>query len=142
MAVILMLTAAAKVKSAFGTSKLLLLKDPILVVSDGRLLVASAAVEFLVVVYLLFGKRSELKALLVMWLATIFLTYRTWLHYLSPSKPCKCLGSITDWLRLSTATANKLLLVVTLIMLCGGGAILIYRMLSRNGHLSSRPTAP
>ena len=64
-AVILILTASAKLVSATGTARALALPDPLLTLTNREVLVLAGSIELLLAGYLFFSRKSWLKAPLV-----------------------------------------------------------------------------
>ncbi len=124
-AVILFLTAAAKLVSATGKARALALPDPLLTLTNREVLVLVGGIELLLAGYLLFGRRSWLKAPLVAWLATNFLIYRLGLVWMGIHAPCGCLGTITDALAIPPATVDLLMKIVLAYLLAAGYGLLL-----------------
>lgn len=120
IAVILSLTASAKLLSAFGDTKILDLPDPLWGLSNRRLLFAAAVVEFASVLCFFGRVRVEWKYLLSAWLGANFILYRLAIMILTPGKLCPCLGSASERLHLSEATTNYLLSAFSLYMFFAG----------------------
>ena len=122
--VILIVTASAKLVSATGKARALALPDPLLMLTHREVLVLAGSIELLLAGYLLFGRRSWLKAPLVAWLATNFLIYRLGLMWMGVHKPCSCLGTITDALSIAPATIDLLMKIVLAYLLASGYGLL------------------
>ena len=97
VAVILLLTAAAKAVSVFGTQSILEKADPIFWVLKNRELLALVATLEAVVAVLLLSKASlSIKRGSLIWLCINFLLYRMGLWITDAPIACKCLGDLTD----------------------------------------------
>ncbi len=124
-AVILIVTASAKLVSATGKARALALPDPMLMLTHREVLVLAGSIELLLAGYLLFGRRSWLKAPLVAWLATNFLIYRLGLWWMGVHKPCGCLGTITDALSIPPTTVDLLMKIVLAYLLAASYGLLL-----------------
>ena len=125
VALLLLSTAAAKLISAGGHAAILDFPDPLLVLRNRQLLVLVALVEIIIAAALLSRLSVQTRYLLVAWLSSNFILYRLGLHVLSPGKPCPCLGTITERLRLSPDQVNGVLWGVALYLLAGSIIVLI-----------------
>jgi hypothetical protein len=92
---ILGLTGLAKVWSAFGDMKLLMLPDPITGLSFKYMMLLAAGAELPIAAICLFTKAHRFGTTLVAWISTNFLVYRLGLWWMGWKKPCGCLGNIT-----------------------------------------------
>jgi hypothetical protein len=133
-AVILLLTAAAKAASAFGTQSILEKADPIFwVLKNRELLVLVATLEG-VVAFLLLSKASlSVKRASLIWLCTNFLLYRMGLWITGAPAACKCMGDLAGRIGLSDSQASWIMLGALGYML-GGNLFFLWR--SRSGQLS------
>jgi len=133
-AVILLLTAAAKAASAFGTQSILEKADPIFwVLKNRELLVLVATLEG-VVAFLLLSKASlSVKRASLIWLCTNFLLYRMGLWITGAPAACKCMGDLAGRIGLSDSQASWIMLGALGYML-GGSLFFLWR--SRSGQLS------
>lgn len=102
---ILGLTGLAKLWSAFGDVKLLMVPDPITGLSFRNMMLLAAAAE-LPIAAACFFKPPRLATTWVAWLATNFLIYRLDLWWMGWKKPCGCLGNLTDTLGITPHTAD------------------------------------
>src|SRR5258708_38572506 len=87
----LLITAAAKLNSAFGAATILQLGDPILYISVKNVLWIVGMIELAIALTCFFSNRVVLQASLIAWLATSFLAYRFGLFWIDYQKPCPCL---------------------------------------------------
>ncbi|MCW5555320.1 MAG: hypothetical protein KIS67_24560 [Verrucomicrobiae bacterium] len=122
-----MLTGAAKLWSALGTSKFLAAVDPILGIKFGQLLLAVGLAEIAVALVCCLSKRQTLALGLVAWLATNFLVYRVGLWWMDWKRPCGCLGNLTDALHLSPQAAENIMKVLLAYLLIGSYGLVIWR---------------
>lgn len=106
--IVFSLTAAAKILMAVGDAEILKMPDPLFTdLSNRTLLVLAAVMELSVVVYICRSNVSYLRRIgAIVWIATVFLSYRFGLIYTGNRGGCKCLGNIGDSLRLSPAALD------------------------------------
>jgi len=136
-AVILLLTAAAKFASAFGTQSILEKADPIFWVLKNRELLAVVATLEAVVAVLLLSKASlSIQRGSLIWLCINFLLYRMGLWITDAPVACKCLGDLADRVGLSDSQASWVMLGALGYML-GGSLFFFWR--SRSVQLLQEP---
>lgn len=123
---ILLVTATAKVASAFGSAWILESFDPILRVPFRELFWIAAIVEVAVGVVCFCGNRIALQAVLVAWLATNFLVYRLGLIWIGYQKPCPCLGNLTGAIHVSPLIADEVMKLVLTYLLIGSYSTLVW----------------
>lgn len=126
-AVILLLTAAAKAVSAFGTQSILEKADPIFWVLKNRELLVLVATLEAVVAFLLLSKASQsVKRGSLIWLCTNFLLYRMGLWITGAPAACKCMGDLAGRIGLSDSQASWIMLGALGYML-GGSLFFFWR---------------
>jgi len=126
------ITGIAKIFSSFGSAKVLLELDPIVGVQFRHLMFAVGAVEIGASVFCIASRRIRVAALLVAWLSCLFLIYRLGVWWVGWQVPCHCLGTLTDSVHLSAATADNLMKIVLAYLLVGSMVCLVYsRRLAR-----------
>lgn len=135
---LLLVTAAAKLVSASGNAPLLDYPDPLFGLPNRHLMLWVGWVELAVAAALVAPMDRRRQHLLVAWLSTTFLTYRTGLLLLHPDKPCACLGTLTEKLHFSQATISILLWSAVLYLLSGSLAYLLSQV-RRPSHRLDRP---
>jgi|ERR1017187_709782 hypothetical protein len=123
--VILFITGAAKVWSAFGTVRILNYPDPIFDVSFGHLMFIVGIIELIISGLCLSNKFSRYATILVAFISTDFLVYRIGLWLADWSRPCRCLGDLTDALHISPQIASIALKVALVYLLIGSYFTLI-----------------
>ena len=141
VAVILAVTALAKLYSLTGTAAMLFDRDPVFGLQFKHLMLASAFVEILVVWCCL--SRSVWDGLvLIAWLTSVITTYRAALWFLGWQKPCSCLGNLTDALHISPQLADNVMRGLLAFMLIGSVSLLIlhYRQGRAGGPTPNQPT--
>ena len=109
---LLLLTAAAKIGSSFGRAPILDLPDPILAFPFRYVFVIVGCIEIVVAGLCLFGRPAVLRVGSVLALASCFVIYRLGLMCIGYHRPCRCLGTLTDMLKISDETADLSMKVV------------------------------
>jgi glucan phosphoethanolaminetransferase (alkaline phosphatase superfamily) len=123
-AFVLLVTAIAKLWSVFQGSRLLDDTDPLIQVPFTVLLLIAAALELCVMAICLF--RPTVNGLVaVVWLCSLFLSYRIGLWWVGWQKPCSCLGNLTDALHISPQLADNIMKGLLAFMLLGSISLLI-----------------
>jgi hypothetical protein len=125
VAAILLLTAAAKLTTSVGSSRALLLPDPILVLPFHHVFWIAGVLELLVALVCILAKEARVKACAVAWLATCLVIYRVGLLWIGYRMPCSCLGNLTDSLHVSPRGADMIMKVVLAYLLAGSYAALL-----------------
>jgi hypothetical protein len=118
-AVILIITGAAKVWSAFGHTKLLFVADPIFGLKFGQLILAVGLIEILIALACIINWRSALSIGLVAWMSTCFEVYRIGLWWVGWKKPCSCLGNLMDALHIPPLIADMAMKIILVYLLFG-----------------------
>lgn len=124
--VILAMTGLAKIISAFGTAKLLSLKDPILEVSFRQIMVLAGVFELAISGICFFSNRINLQIRLTAWFATILVVYRMGLWFTNWQHPCPCLGNLTDALHISPGVADGFMKAMLGYLLIGSYATIFW----------------
>lgn len=94
-----------------GSTTLIAVTDPISGIAFRWLLVGVSLLELIIAGFCFFNKDKWLSTLLVAWLATKFLVYRSGLWWIGWKRPCSCMGSLTSALRISEQTADNIMKV-------------------------------
>ncbi len=125
-AVVLCLTAAAKLVAVSQEQQILAAPDPLFSFWTVREVLVVAAVVELTVGLVLVSRRAGIpfKLQSVLWLALVFLAYHTALSALGFHGYCSCLGKWTDWMHLSQDQANTAVRAV-LFWFLGGSSVLL-----------------
>lgn len=144
IAVLLLVTAVAKLFSATGSSKILEMSDPIFLVSYGHLMYGVAIMEMLVAAYSYLGRSDLLRALVILWMSTNFMLYRFGMQMLN-IRLCPCVGTLGDRIGLTTSQTQGILTALVVYMIIGSATI-IYRICAeqereRLGRIAQSPTA-
>ena len=95
----LALTAGAKLFSATGDVPILSVADPILRLSNRKVLIGVGLLELALASYVVLGRSVPIKHVSIVWLSVNFIAYRIALIWLAPGRPCSCLGNIGDRLQ-------------------------------------------
>ena len=119
------LTGMAKIISAFGHAKILLLVDPIFSLQFKSLLPLVGVLELVVAVICFVSRSILFRAWLVGWMSVGFLAYRTGLAIIHYPRPCSCLGSMASALGMSADTASNVMKVVLAYLLAGSFLVLL-----------------
>ncbi|MCX8089394.1 MAG: hypothetical protein N3I86_00435 [Verrucomicrobiae bacterium] len=132
--VLLALTALAKLYSAAGEARILAVRDPVLLLLSNRgVLMAVGLLELATAGYLIFGRNTRNKHVLIIWLSLNFIVYRVGLWWVAPGKPCPCLGTLTERLPLAPDTVDLLLKLVIVYLLGGSLFFLLLEWLRGPG---------
>ena len=121
--VLLLLTAAAKLYSSTGSTRILAAQDQLLHVNTRLLMIGVAVLEIEVALYLLMGSNVLLRAVTLFGLSSNFMVYRlgnAWLGI----KYCPCLGTVGQRLPLTQAHLNLVLTGLVLYWFVGSSYIL------------------
>lgn len=117
--VIFLITGCAKIWSSFGHAGLLYTNDPIIGIEYRYLLFLTALAELAIAFVCFFSKKSLFPSVLSGWFATTVLLYRIGLSLVGWTKPCSCLGNLTDALHISPILVDNLMKYVIAYLLCG-----------------------
>ncbi len=117
-AILLLLTAAAKLYSAAGTARVLTATDPLFHLPNRELMLIVGMIEAAIAVYLLAGRSRVAQTFLIFWLSTNFILYRFGLHFIH-HKVCPCLGTLTAKLPLQPETVDAMLRLLVLYWFVG-----------------------
>ncbi len=123
VALLLAATASAKVISAFGSSVILELNDPVIGIPNQYLLQGAAAIELVLICLIVFARQNTTKLLAIAWLATALCVYRLGLSFAGGAR-CPCLGTIGDNLHISESTLDGVMIYVLVYMFLGSVVLL------------------
>src|SRR5208283_189138 len=138
---LLLATAAAKMVSSLGHSRILLQRDPVSTLLFRDLFQVVSVVEIVIAFVCLFSRRIWLSAGLLAWLATSFLSYRLVLLWAGYRKPCPCLGNLTDVLHIPPQTADTAMKIILVYLLLGGYATLFWLWRKNRKSFVAGPTS-
>ena len=119
-AVLLVLTATAKLYSVSGTAHILEFPDPLLGLPNRYVLMIVAGVELAVIAGVISRLPGQIKHLMVGWLGCNFLVYRVALVVLKPGTYCKCLGTLGERMHLDDRLVSHVLTGIALYLALGG----------------------
>lgn len=126
-AAILIVTALLKIISLQTGIRFFLLKDPVFpFITNGQMMALSAMLELCVAIILIRKADRVFQFTALLGLSSIFLFYRLGLAWISPNEPCKCYGRATDWLHISTQTADTAMKIILAYLLLGSYATLFW----------------
>ena len=112
-------TAIAKFLSANGSARILQSDDPIFSLSFHDIFLIAGVVELVVGSICLFSRNTKLCLGLIAWLATNFTFYHMGLLLVDYTRPCHCLGNLTDALHLSPYVADVVTKAILAYLLVG-----------------------
>src|SRR6478609_1737632 len=92
VAILLLLTAVAKLFSAFGSARILTARDPMFLLKYWQIMILVGLLELAVAIYLFRGRDSILKLFAILWLGSNFIFYRM-ANDLMGITVCPCLGT-------------------------------------------------
>ncbi len=124
--VVLAATGAAKFLSGAGTAPILSLPDPIFGIPFRWLFWIVGGIELTIASVCLLTSRSLLSAELTAWLATAFAVYRLGLLFVAYRKPCPCLGTLVQAIRLPPRAADLAVKAAFAYLLIGSYATLLW----------------
>jgi hypothetical protein len=117
--ILLLLAAAAKIFSSYGTSKILNSADPLFHVSYRFIFRAVALLEVGVAGICFCAKNINWRVGSIAFMATDFALYRLGLYWMGFRGGCSCLGNLTDALHIPPALADRGMEVVLGYLLAG-----------------------
>jgi hypothetical protein len=126
VALLLIITAAAKLVASGSQERILELPDPIFLISLRYMLWIGSGMELVVALVCLSAKQTWMQSTAIAWLATNLLLYRISLWLVGYHQPCLCLGRLTDGIRMSPATTDTIIKVVLAYLLVGSYATLFW----------------
>jgi hypothetical protein len=122
-ALLLFLTAAAKLYSVTGHAKILAVSDDFLHVNNRLLMTVMGVIEAAIAAYLLWGGALLMRARALFWLSGNFIIYRLETYTLG-IKYCPCLGTLGQKLPLSQPHLEMVLTALVLYWFLGSSYIL------------------
>ena len=126
-AVVLIITALLKIVSLQTGVRFFLLKDSVFpFITNGQIMASSAILELCVAIILIRKLDRVFQFTALLGLASIFLFYRLGLAWIAPNEPCPCYGRATDWLHISTQTADTAMKIILAYLLIGSYATLFW----------------
>src|ERR1017187_1405995 len=117
--VVLALTGCAKIVSFFGSERILYLDDPIFGIPFRYLLLLVGILEMLIAGVCFLTSKIKLSSLLVAFLATNFVIYRSALWLMGWHRPCNCMGNLADALHIPPQIADTAIKIILAYLLIG-----------------------
>jgi hypothetical protein len=117
---LLLITALAKLVSAFGSAHIWSMPEPLLGLSFRTTFLIVGAAELFVSMLCFVNRNVRLQLVCITWLAVNFTLYRIGLAWIGYNKPCSCMGSLTGALRLAPETGDLIMQFVLGYLLIGG----------------------
>jgi hypothetical protein len=124
VAIILFITAAAKLLAAISSAHILARLDPMLFLSNREVFRLAAAIELSVSAYLLMGRNHTMKLALIAGLSAIYLIYRVGLQLVGAPNLFSCLGNLTEVISISPRILDRLTVAMLGWMLIGSYTLL------------------
>ena len=125
-AVLLFVTAVAKIISGFGSSRILERNDPLFQLSYRNLFLIAGILELGVAGYCILGRHIVMRIGVVAWISTVIFVYRIGVMWVGYQKSCPCLGTLTGALRISPQTADTAMQITLAYLLLGSYATLLW----------------
>jgi len=122
---ILVLTALSKLYTVMGNVRMLDLYDPVLLLSNRRLLTGVAVIELFCAMLIVRTRHPWFAGLILLWLGANFLMYRVAVSLGGAITPCPCLGSVGGRLGLSQSATDVLMHSILVYFLAGGLYLLV-----------------
>lgn len=141
-AVLLFITGAAKILSAFSGAVALDQPDALLILPHRYIFLLLGGLELGVSAFLLIGRNLKMQLLVIAWLAANFLFYRLGLIWMNGSSFCNCLGSFNEYLPISPRTLNAAACVALGGLLVGSGAFLLIGRRGTPVEVCPEPVSP
>jgi hypothetical protein len=117
--VLLSLTATAKLVSAAGHEKILVVQDWVLHLQYRHLMLLGACIEFGVIGAVLLARHEAVGAKAVLWFSALAMNYRILYHLVAPPVSCPCLGTLTSNLNIPPGVADRVMWAILVYLLMG-----------------------
>lgn len=124
--VCLMATGLAKLVSASGTAHILETIDPVLGVQFRYVFWIVGAIEVLIALVCFVTNKVALQAGLIALLAFNCIAYRVGIAFSVYHKPCSCLGTLTQALRIAPDKADDVMKLMLVYLFIGSGGTLLW----------------
>ena len=124
---LLCITGTAKIISAFGTTQILFLDDPVFLVPNRIVFVLVGSIELGLGLFCLFAKPILLKAIFLALLSTDFLIYRAGLKWVGYQQPCSCMGNLFESIHVSSIVAHNFIVSVLIYLIVSSYGVIIGR---------------
>jgi len=124
VAIILFVTAAAKLLGATSSAHILARLDPMLFLSNREVFRLAAVMELSVSAHLLIGWNHKMKLALIAGSAAFYVIYRAGLQLVGAPNLFSCLGNLTDVISISPRILDRLTVAMLGWMLIGSYTLL------------------
>ena len=121
---LLVITAAAKLVSSFGSARVLNHFDPVFLIPFRHLLQIAAVSEIIVASICFWGKSRQLQSGALAILSTNFVLYRFSLYFLGFHELCPCVGNLSDMLPISPQATDDVMKIILLFLFVGSYGVL------------------
>ena len=129
--VILSITGLAKLVSAFGSAKVLALRDPLLGFSYREEFVVVGLIELIICACIIKNLLpGYIEYTVLTWFSALLLGYRFWREYVAPATPCHCMGILTNAIGMSDHLASAVFLISAIYLFVGGISFLCLTLLA------------
>lgn len=119
-AIVFGVAGISKLLGAAGEHATLEEKDPILLIKTRYVMLCVGLVEIMAAVYLVRGRLTVKKLWLTVWVAGNLIHYRAIIAVVGVTRPCGCLGNLTDFLPLTPRGIDLTLQAILVYLLLGG----------------------
>lgn len=134
---ILLFSALVRFLIVTGNAPLLSLPDPALGIPLRYAVLIVGAIELIVALICLFGKKIYFQTGWLAWLGTNFVAFQAGLFWMHCHPQATCIGSLTDPLRLSRGTSGFILATLPICLMLGSYAALIQLWIGRTSRLAA-----
>ena len=136
---LLVITAAAKLISSYGSAGVLKHADPIFQVSFRFVFQATAIVELVVASICLWGKIARFQSGVIAIISSNFLLYRFGLYWMGFHNLCPCLGNLDDMLPISPQAIDIAMKIILAFLLIGSYSALFWLWRDHERPASTKP---
>jgi|ERR1019366_4242458 hypothetical protein len=109
---LLLVTGILKVLSGFGSVRMLEESDPILSLRVQHLMWIVGLLEVVIGGYVMRCKNPYFASGLLAWFSTALIIYRFGLLWIDYHRPCSCLGSLTEWIKIPDNVADNIIIAL------------------------------
>jgi len=124
-ALVLLTTGVSKLIMLTGTTDMLGQFDPITGMPFKFLLIIAGVAEVLVAAYIFFVGNQRISLVLIALMSSAFVFYRLAFRMTGWTKPCHCLGNLTDVFRISPSVVDLISILMLVILFAGSYSYLL-----------------
>jgi hypothetical protein len=124
--ILLLITSFAKIASTTGNARILQTLDPLLMSPFRTIFWVAGGLELLIALTCFVNVKLFVPMGLIAWISSVFVAYRICLRLVNYNMPCKCMGNLTDAIRISPETAQIVTSTILLYLLIGSYASLFW----------------